>query len=481
MNVDKLHRIKESTVLIYGDFMVDKYIWGSVKRISPEAPVPILEVNKKQSKLGGAGNVVNNIVALGAATRVLGYVGTEEDGAWILRELENIGADTAYMKQREEVTTIVKTRIVSRNQQYIRLDEEIVKDIPAEYAEQVRQNIDAILHDITVIVISDYGKGAVTKKLAQFMIQKAKEREIPVIVDPKGTDYSKYAGASVCTPNMNELKLVTGYALDTEENIKEAGEKLREQTDLTYLMLTRSEKGISVFQNDGVKKDFPAVEKDVIDVTGAGDTVVAVTALCLGAGYPIEDCCVLANMAASVVCSRFGAATLSMNELMECILYSGEFKLIDRKAACFIAENLRSKGKKLVFTNGCFDLVHAGHVSSFNQAKSMGDVLIVAVNSDASVKRLKGDKRPIVGQDHRISLLCALESIDYVMLMEEDTPVAIMEALKPDIAVKGKDWEGKDIPEKKVVESYGGQMKFIDLEQGLSTTNIIRKIMESEA
>lgn len=478
MQIDRLHQVKNCRVLIYGDFMVDKYIIGNVKRISPEAPVPILEVTKTQSKLGGAGNVVNNVMTLGAATRVIGCVGSDADGEWIQNRLGEKGADIDFLKCDESVKTIVKTRIVSKNQQYMRLDEEVIKDIPDEYAVFVRENIEKILDGITVIIISDYAKGAITKELSQFIIKEANKRGIPVVVDPKGKDYSKYCGATVCTPNTNELKVVSGMELDTEEDIIRAGKKVQKEVNLTYLMLTRSEKGISVFKEDE-KKDFPAIEKDVVDVTGAGDTVVSTVALCLGAGYPIEECCVLANFAASVVCSKFGAATVSMNELLESVNYSGEFKVIDVNVAKYIIRSLKEKGKKIVFTNGCFDLVHAGHISSFTQAKDMGDVLIVAVNSDASVKRLKGEKRPIINEENRMKMLCALECVDYVILMEEDTPVQLIQALQPDVAVKGKDWEGKDIPEKKIVESYGGQMRFIELEQGLSTTNIISKIVET--
>lgn len=477
MQVDKLHDISKCKVLIYGDFMVDKYIIGSVKRISPEAPVPILEVTKKNSKLGGAGNVVNNILALGASTRVLGCVGDDADGQWIVNQLKKQCADTGFLKTNEQVMTIVKTRVVSKNQQYLRLDEERIQDIPQEYAQYIQENIEEILTDISVLIISDYGKGAVTKELAGFLIEHANRANIPIVVDPKGKDYSKYVGATVCTPNTNELKVVTGITSEEESVITEAGFKLRQDISLKYLMLTRSEKGISIF-DETKKTDYPAVAKDVIDVTGAGDTVVSVVALGLAVGYEIGECSKLANLAASVVCSKFGAATLSMNELLECILYTGEFKNIDAEVAVFISENLKEKGKKVVFTNGCFDLVHAGHVSSFNQAKSMGDVLIVAVNSDASVKRLKGDKRPIVSEQNRMAMLCALECIDYVILMEDDNPINLIQAIKPDITVKGKDWENKYLPEREVVEGYGGEVRFIELEKGLSTTNIINKIVE---
>ena len=479
MQIEKVKSIMNNTVLVYGDFMVDKYISGTVKRISPEAPVPILNVTGKESKLGGAGNVVNNIIAMGATTRVIGCLGEDGDGRWIIDALNNAGADTSFMRLDKEQQTIVKTRIVSKNQQYLRCDEEVVKDIPDSYADYIMNSIDNIFDNVTVVIISDYGKGAITYKLAQCIIEKAKEKNVPVVVDPKGTEYEKYTGATVCTPNMNELQVVTGMNVSTEEEIQNIGESLRERLGLKYLMVTRSEDGISVIEHGCEKKDFSALKKDVVDVTGAGDTVVSIAALCLGVGISIEKTCVLANIAASNVCSKFGAATLSMSELMEGVLCSGQYKLINEESIEYIVDNLRKKGKKIVFTNGCFDLVHAGHLSSFEQARENGDVLIVAVNSDKSVKRIKGEKRPILDEKNRTALLCALEMIDYVILMEDDTPVRLIEKIKPDVAVKGKDWEGKNIPEEAVVNGYGGKMVFIDLEQGLSTTNIIHKILET--
>lgn len=477
MNIEKLHSVKDINVLLCGDFMVDKYVIGNVSRISPEAPVPILEVKSKSSKLGGAGNVINNIIALGANTRAIGCIGRDYDGSWILDKLKELGVDVKYLMQSDETRTIVKTRLVSKNQQFLRCDEEEIKDIPDSVRDAISQNMDEILSDINVVVISDYGKGVVTKELAQLLITNAKKRNIPVVVDPKGTNYEKYRGATVCTPNTNELSVVTGKILKNEEDIKKAGLRLREDIDLEYLMLTRSEKGISIFEKGKTDKtDFPAIIKDVIDVTGAGDTVVSVVSLCLAAGYPIGDCCKLANMAASVVCSKFGASTASLNELLECVLDSGEFKLVDLNTAKYIVAGLKEKGKKVVFTNGCFDLLHAGHLSSFLQAKSFGDILVVAVNSDASVKRLKGDSRPVIGQKDRINMICALECVDYVILMDDDTPARIIGTVKPDVTVKGKDWEGKELPEKAVIEAYGGSVKFIDLEAGLSTTQIIQRI-----
>lgn len=476
MTVEKLNQIKNAHVLIFGDYMVDKYIYGKVTRISPEAPVPVLQVTKKQVKFGGAGNVVNNVINLGAKVRVLGCIGSDTDGEWIITEFTNNGIETDYIRQSPQIKTISKTRVASKNQQFLRYDEEIIQELPSEYITFMDENNDDIFRDIQVVIISDYGKGAVTEASAQFLITNANKRGIPVIVDPKGRDYSKYTGSYACTPNVKELGDVVGKELITEDELTAAGMHVKKIAGLKNLVLTRSEKGISLFDNEDSKKDFPASSKDVVDVTGAGDTVVCVISLMLVAGFSLDECCILANIAASIVCSKFGAATVSLNELMEQIVNSGEFKLVDITTAKYVLASLREKGKKIVFTNGCFDLIHAGHLASFLQARTFGDVLVVAVNSDKSIKRLKGDLRPIIGEKDRIAMLCALDCVDYVILMEDDTPINLIKALNPEITVKGRDWENKYLPERAVVEEYGGQVCFINLEDGLSTTNIIEKI-----
>lgn len=479
MNIENLHKIKDIKVLVYGDYMVDKYIDGNVNRISPEAPVPVIEVKSNQSKLGGTGNVINNIVSLGASVRAIGCIGDDLNGNFILESFKKSAVNTAFLKQYKSLQTIVKTRVVSKNQQFLRLDEEKIENIPESYYDFLKKNTDKIFKDIDSFVISDYGKGAVNYNIAHLLINEANKRSIPIIVDPKGTDYTKYEGATICTPNVKELGLVSGEKLDTEDNILYAGKKLCENINLKYLMLTRSEKGISLFKNGNSKKeDFPTVAKDVIDVTGAGDTVVATIAVLIPLGFSAEEICKLSNLSASVVVSKFGASTVSLNELICSISKTSEFKLIDKETAKYIADDLRDKNKKIVFTNGCFDLLHCGHLSSFKKAKTYGDVLIVAVNSDASVKSYKGDLRPIISEKDRIEMICELECVDYVILMEDKNPVNLIKLIKPDISIKGEDWKNKNVPEKEVIESYGGKIEFIKLEKGFSTTNIINKILQ---
>lgn len=479
MNIEKLHNIKDIKVLVFGDYMLDKYITGNVNRISPEAPVPVIEVNQKQSKLGGAGNVINNIVALGASVKIIGCVGDDIEGNFIIDCFNNNNVDISYLKKYRSLKTIVKTRVVSKNQQFLRLDEEIIEEIPNEYYEFLKHNVDEIFAEIDSLIISDYGKGSVSTKVAQFLITESNKRNIPIIVDPKGNDYTKYKGATLCTPNVKELSIVTNQKLNSEESILNAGIKLCNDINLKYLMLTRSEKGISLFENNRKSKaDFPTVAKDVIDVTGAGDTVVATVAILIPLGFNMDEICRISNISASVVVSKFGASTVSLNELICSISNTGEFKLITPETASYLVKDLKEKNKKIVFTNGCFDLLHCGHISSFKEARKYGDILIVAVNSDESVKKNKGDLRPIINQDDRIEMLCELECVDYVILMEDKDPVNLINLIKPDISIKGEDWKNKFVPEKPVIESYGGEIKFIKLQKDKSTTKIIDKILK---
>lgn len=479
MNIDKLHNIKNVNVLVFGDYMLDKYINGHVNRISPEAPVPVIEITSKDRKLGGTGNVINNIVSLGANVRVIGCVGDDKEGKYITTSFKEKNIDTNFFKNHKKLKTIVKTRVVSKNQQFLRLDEEKIEEIPDDYYKFLKQNIDAIFERIDSLVISDYGKGAVSPKICQFLIKEANKRNIPIVIDPKGTNYEKYSGATICTPNLKELSLVTNKQLTNEKEILNAGINLCNEINLNYLMLTRSENGISLFEKDKIEKeDFPTVAKDVIDVTGAGDTVVATLSVLIPVGYKMSEICKLANIAASVVVSKFGTSTVSFNELICNISKNGDFKKISSETAKYIANDLRDKNKKIVFTNGCFDLLHCGHLASFKIAKSYGDVLIVAVNSDASVKKNKGDLRPIINQEDRMNMISELECVDYVILMEDKNPINLINIIKPDISIKGEDWKDKEVPEKKVIESYGGKIKFIKLEKDKSTTNIINKILK---
>ncbi len=478
MNLELLQNINKINVLVFGDFMVDEYLIGNVNRISPEAPVPVIEVINDNKKLGGAGNVINNIRSLGANVRVIGTVGKDSAGDFIIDTFKEKNVDVKYFKQYTECRTIIKTRVVSRGQQFLRLDEEDKKEMPEKYMSFLENKIDSILDGITSVVISDYAKGAVNKRIAQLLIKNANKLNIPVIVDPKGNDYSKYKGTTLCTPNLKELSDVSNKRIITEEDVLEESYKLCHKFNIKYLALTRSEDGISLIDEKKNMSDFKAVAKEVIDVSGAGDTVVSTMAILISMNMDINEICKIANIAAGIVVSKFGTATVSSNELISEISKDSDYKLQSVKTLKYIIKDLKEKGKKVVFTNGCFDLIHVGHISSFKEAKKFGDVLIVAVNSDASVKSNKGDLRPIINQKDRIEMVSSLEMVDYVVLLEDKNPSKLIKELQPDISVKGEDWKNKEVPEKKILESYGGEIKFIKLNPNHSTTSIIEKILK---
>ncbi len=472
-----LESFKKQNVLVIGDLMIDKYIIGNVSRISPEAPVPVLSQTKIERKLGGAGNVLANLKSLGATVHALGRIGNDSEGSICEELLTERDIDCSKLWKFDN--TIVKTRIISQNQQFLRVDEEKIISPNDEYLVSLKSNIDDILKDITVVVLSDYAKGFVSDELASLIIQACGTRNIPVVVDPKGKKCGKYKGATAITPNNKEFLDMSGVvSLDSEDSIRNEALRLSKENDIKYFIHTRSEKGISVIEKDsGLKLDFPTQAKEVVDVTGAGDTVVSVIALAIGAGFEIADAITLANIAASIVISKFGTAQTTTTEIEE-HLFSIKTKDKSKEEVLKVISTLKNQGKKIVFTNGCFDLVHAGHIKSFQQAKSFGDVLIVAVNSDDSIRRLKGESRPVVDLKNRIALLKALECVDFVIPFEDDTPQKLIETIKPDVMVKGEDWKGKTVAGADFVKSYGGKVEFIKLEQGLSTTHIIEKIKE---
>lgn len=478
MKTNSLEKFRDQSLLVIGDMMVDKYIIGSVDRISPEAPVPVLRQQRVTQKLGGTGNVIINAISLGARVRAVGRIGNDSEGMYFRKRLEDLGVDDRYIFEVDN--TIVKTRVSASNQQFLRIDDEIIAPPSNQVTQTLVDEMDELMRDITVVIISDYAKGFVTEELAQIIIQAARERQIPVLVDPKGKSAKKYRGATAITPNNKEFLELTGLSVIPDEDaIAAAGKKFCEDNDFDYLIFTRSEKGIStVSRETGEKRDYPAVVKELIDVTGAGDTVVTTIALAMGAGFHLSKCVRIANIAASIVISRFGAAHTTIEELTSA-MYGKPNAASNVDEVLTQIEIMRSQGKRIVFTNGCFDLVHAGHISSFYQAREFGDILVVGVNSDESIRRIKGEKRPIVDLRNRIALLSALKCVDFVIPFEDDTPQTLIERVKPDVLVKGKDWEGKPVAGGDFVQANGGSLEFINLEQGLSTTSIIEKILRS--
>ncbi len=483
MDFRNIDRFRNVTILVIGDYILDQYVNGDVERISPEAPIPVVRATWVKEQLGGAGNVVNNIQALNGKARVLTCFGCDHVGDDLLAHLEATGADTSFILREPSVETIKKIRVTSRGQQIVRVDYE--KQKPSEippFIEYIRNTIDPALEGVDCVVISDYGKGIVTDNLMRIVVSATRSRSIPIIVDPKGKDWSKYRGVTMCTPNLSEFSDVVGRKIyqEMESDILSEAVALCEKLDMSQILVTRSERGMSFISRDGFKSDFPVRKKfDVIDVSGAGDTVVSVMALSMSIGLPYADCCTLANLAASVAVSRFGTSPVTYDDLKA--LQSNDVGL--NIATCNeigeISNSLHSAGKKIVFTNGCFDILHAGHIHSLEFAKSMGDVLIVGINSDDSVRRLKGPTRPVVDQDNRAHLLKSLRMVDYVVIFDEDTPLELIKAVQPDVLVKGEDYLGKEVVGRDVVEARGGVVRLVDLKPGLSTSNIIKKIIES--
>lgn len=478
-----LKRFPEKKILVVGDYMLDQYLSGTVSRISPEAPVPVVKIESKRTVMGGAGNVALNIAALGGKVRALTNIGTDAGGDLLLSLLGEQGIETGYVVRSGSRTTSVKTRVVAQNQQMLRYDEETIIPAQEDFLSVLRQNAAGIMEGIDAVILSDYGKGVLTADVCRLLIDEAKKKGLPVLVDPKGNDYTKYRGADYCTPNMKELREASGTHARTEEEICAAALGLCSACGIRNLLVTRSEKGMSLVDGKtGKMKTYPAIARDVSDVTGAGDTVISVFSVGIASGASPETCCRLANIAASIVVSKFGAATAAIPEIEAAIRQMNrppETKRHTPEEMEMIAADLRAHGRKVVFTNGCFDLVHAGHIASFKKAKAMGDVLIVAVNSDASVRRLKGETRPIVDLENRLALLESIGIIDYLVPFEDDTPQTLIERIRPDILVKGKDWEGKKVAGADFLSTYGGKVAFIDLEEGLSTTNLVEKIKRS--
>ena len=461
-------------LLVIGDLMIDHYLWGQTQRISPEAPVPVVDVHRESEVLGGAGNVVNNLVALGAQVAVASAIGPDENGRRLRRMLEDLGVETSAVLEESGRRTTRKSRVIASHQQVIRFDSESRQGLLPETEEALLEKIEAQIGRCDTVLLSDYGKGVLTERFTQEVIALARRHGVRVMVDPKGTDYSKYRGATAITPNRKEASEATGIAITDEASLREAGFRLREELELERAIITLSEEGMAIFGEE--MRVIPTVAKEVYDVTGAGDTVIATLGFVRAAGGTIDEAARIANAAAAVVVGKLGSATASWEEILayEKSLEGSESprRILEREELARRVHRLKSEGKKVVFTNGCFDILHRGHVSYLEKAKSFGDVLIVGLNSDASVRRLKGAQRPVNSQEDRAYLLAALEAVDYVTIFDEDTPYELIETLRPDILVKGADYEGKEVVGSDLVE----ETRLVEFVPGRSTTGLIEKI-----
>ncbi|MES0327603.1 MAG: bifunctional D-glycero-beta-D-manno-heptose-7-phosphate kinase/D-glycero-beta-D-manno-heptose 1-phosphate adenylyltransferase HldE [Gammaproteobacteria bacterium] len=465
---------EKAKVLVVGDLMLDRYWHGPTSRISPEAPVPVVHVSEIEERPGGAGNVALNIAILGAKSTVLGLTGNDDAANALEKTLQASGVNTHFIKL-EGNATVTKLRVMSRHQQLIRLDFEdgfIGQDLSIMEAEFIK-----LLDDHDVVVCSDYGKGSLRN--IQTLIALCKEKNIPILVDPKGNDFSKYAGASLITPNLSEFEEVVGPCADEEELVAKA-EKVCSEHQLGALLVTRSEHGMSLIESDQTVTHLPTHAREVYDVTGAGDTVISTLAAALAVGQDLPHSTALANFAAGLVVAKSGTASVTVEELQ---LANREYFKVERgvldEASLFKAmDACREHGETIVMTNGCFDILHAGHVTYLQQARELGDRLVVAVNIDETVSRLKGPDRPVNNVDYRMTMLAALECVDWVVPFTEDEPTRFICESKPDILVKGGDNDPDIIPGGDCVRAAGGIVKVLSYVEGVSTTEIIGSIRE---
>ncbi len=464
------------TVAVIGDYILDKYVFGDVKRISPEAPIPVLLQSSKAAVLGGAGNVVGNISALGATAIPIGLLSGESAGREVCAILQEMGVETSDLMLSCDWLTPIKTRFIADQQQILRLDEEEVRSPSQEEQDWLLAAAQRV--DCDVAILSDYGKGTLSAQIAQSLIEIFRAREIPVLVDPKGANYAKYAGATAVTPNLKELREVSGLPLKEEAEIIQSGQALIEELNLDFVLATRSEDGLTVVQRDHAFH-MPTKAREVFDVSGAGDTLIASFSVAFAAGLSLEDSAHLANVAAGIVVAKTGTATASLAELSHALeeeTGDHQSRIAALQPARLLVENWRAEGWRVGFTNGCFDILHPGHVSLLEQAAAGCDKLIVGLNTDASVRRLKGETRPINDESSRAQVLAALAAVDLVVLFDEDTPLELITALRPDVLIKGSDYEEHEIVGADIVKAHGGQILRAVLVDGKSTSNIIRRI-----
>ena len=476
------NRARDVRLLVVGDLMLDEYLWGKAERISPEAPVQVVEVTREDVRLGGAGNVINNLVALGCQVIACSVIGGDENGTMLQRAFTGKGVDVNGVFQDPMRATSKKTRVVAANQQIVRIDRESKESISAEFEERILEFISEREGQFKAILISDYAKGVLTPKTLEGIISIARKMKVPLVVDPKGMDYGKYRGASILTPNRKEAEIAAGISIVDEQSLNAAARTLLDDVDLEALLITRSEQGMSLFLRGGETVHIPTVAREVYDVTGAGDTVLAVLGLALACGRDYADAAQLANVAAGIAVGKVGTSTVSPAEIIDAVGHGhrdSETKIKNLDVLAAIVETEKAKGKKVVFTNGCFDLLHAGHVKYLQKARSFGDLLVLGLNSDASVRRLKGDKRPLINEAERGHILSALDCVDYVVIFHEDTPLKLIETLKPAVLVKGGDYTPDSVVGKEIVESYGGRVELVEFVDGKSTTNIIEKILNN--
>ena len=470
----EMPQFQHARLLVIGDVMLDRYWHGEASRVSPEAPVPVVKVGNREDRPGGAGNVALNMAALGSAVRLVGIVGNDETGLELLSRLNAAGVYCDFLKSADK-PTITKLRVIGQHQQLIRLDFE--QEFEAADIIGLQGKVKSLIGDSQVMVLSDYGKGALQETAN--LIELGRSKDIPIIVDPKGTNFEKYRGATLLTPNLSEFEAVAGYSNNEEEFVNK-GLRLVKDLNLEAILITRGEHGMPLIRPDSPELHLPARAQEVFDVTGAGDTVISVLAAAMAAGDGLADSTALANLAAGLVVGKLGTAAISGPELRRAVLVE-----LDSGRGVMTAEQLRiavqdakAHDEKIVFTNGCFDIVHAGHVGYLAKAKQLGDRLIVAINDDESAHRLKGPGRPINPVERRMAVLAGLEAVDWVVSFSEDTPEPLLEFLQPEVLVKGGDYTMDEVVGGDYVNSYGGEVRVLEFLDDCSTSAIMEKMKE---
>ncbi len=469
----------QARILVIGDVMLDRYWHGDTSRISPEAPVPVVKIDRDEDRLGGAANVACNIQKLGAQAKLIGVIGHDEPGKKLKGLLEKHGVRADLFEA--DVQTCTKLRIIGRSQQLIRCDFEQAFDV---YQHDVLALAKKHIQWATAVVLSDYAKGTLSN--IEALIEIANQAKVPVLVDPKSSNFEKYSNVSMITPNFKEFKQVAG-AVSSDAQIETKAKELINNYQFSSVLVTRGAQGMSLFEKDVEPYHVPALAREVFDITGAGDTVIAALSCALGTGFSKQHAAFLANVAAGIVVAKLGTAMVSIDELNTGLnscspMRSAHRKIVDLHGLEIARARAKDNGRKIVFTNGCFDILHAGHVTYLAKARSFGDGLIVAVNTDQSVRALKGIYRPIHALAERMRVLAALDCVDWVIPFSDETPLALIEKICPDILVKGADYQIHEIAGSDFVIANGGQVKLVDLVSGCSTTGTVNKIQkESES
>lgn len=474
-------RIRKLRVLVVGDLILDRYIWGNIDRVSPEAPVGILHVRSENETLGGACNVAANLAHLGVRAKLVGVVGNDPEGKKIRSLLKTAGIPATGVLTDPNRPTTKKTRLIAQNQQLLRIDRESVESLSHRMEEQIGRAIRKEMERVQGVVVSDYGKGVLTDSLLSLIFKEARRRGISSIVDPKGKDFKKYRGVTVITPNQKEAAIAAGIDIKKEADFHSAARRLFQLTDAGAVMITRGPGGISLFEKGGTRSQFPAEAKQVYDVTGAGDTVVAVFGAACFAGAGLGESARLANVAAGIQVGKLGTAVVTRSEIehyLETQTLYGREKIVVRQELLQRIGPIRAGRKKIVFTNGCFDLLHIGHIKYLQKARSLGDFLVVGLNSDESVRRLKGPARPLIDEVERSHILAALDCVDLVVIFSEDTPLNLIRAVRPDVLVKGADYTVEEVVGHDEVSRWNGRVELVPLVKGKSTTEIIRRIAD---